>query len=133
VVAAGRVDDNVRDAIIERAQRGLVKILLTTNVLSRGFDIRSINLVINFDPPLIFEYGVIQKVSPDPVTYLHRVGRTGRANRKGISVNLVENDRIYNTYNEICSYYNVQLNEVSLDELGELVQSSNVDYGDEED
>lgn len=51
---------------------GKFKVLVTTNVLSRGIDILQVTLVINFDMPLDVD------MKPDPETYLHRIGRTGK-------------------------------------------------------
>lgn len=86
VIAGGRVDDAVRDRIIDKIRRGEVKVLLTTNVLARGVDFRMVNIVINLDPP---GRSIRNTFEPDPVTYLHRVGRTGRYGRKGIALNIV--------------------------------------------
>ena len=58
---------------------GKYRILLTTNLLSRGIDMRKVTLVINFELPLkIFEDKSIKGREVDLETYLHRVGRTGR-------------------------------------------------------
>jgi superfamily II DNA/RNA helicase len=51
--------------------------LIATNIAARGLDIDDISHVINFDVPLT------------PEDYLHRVGRTGRAGRKGVAVTLI--------------------------------------------
>lgn len=61
---------------------GIVKILIATDVVSRGIDIEDISLVINYDFPIYME------------EYVHRVGRTGRAGRSGRSLSLfTEKDR----------------------------------------
>lgn len=62
--------------------------LITTNVLARGVDIPAISLVINYDMPTLG-----RSRHPDPDTYLHRIGRTGRFGRKGVAINLIHVSR----------------------------------------
>jgi ATP-dependent RNA helicase DDX19/DBP5 len=57
---------------------GKFKVLVTTNVLSRGIDILQVTLVVNYDMP------VDQEMRADPETYLHRIGRTGINSKKMI-------------------------------------------------
>ena len=59
------------------------KVLIATDVLSRGIDIKDINLVINFDVP------------NDAEDYVHRIGRTARAETKGEAITLVNKDDAY--------------------------------------
>lgn len=70
---------------------GKIKILLSTNLISRGIDNRKVGIVINLDMPYRYENG--KKIEIDTETYLHRVGRTGRYGDKGIALNIVENQR----------------------------------------
>lgn len=70
---------------------GKIKILLSTNLISRGIDNRKVGIVINLDMPYNYENG--KKKGIDTETYLHRVGRTGRYGDKGIALNIVENER----------------------------------------
>lgn len=56
------------------------RIMVTTDIFSRGIDIERVNLVINYDMPV------------DSNNYLHRVGRAGRYNTKGIAVTFVTVD-----------------------------------------
>ncbi|WPG19899.1 ATP-dependent RNA helicase SrmB [Kosakonia cowanii] len=67
-----------RNEAIKRLTEGRVNVLVATDVAARGIDIPDVSHVINFDMPR----------SGD--TYLHRIGRTGRAGRKGIAISLVE-------------------------------------------
>lgn len=66
---------------------GVSRILITTNVLSRGIDVPAVTLVIQYDMP-VMKGGVC-----DPETYLHRVGRTGRFGRKGVALNLIHDEK----------------------------------------
>lgn len=66
-----------RNATMNDFRAGKTRILLTTDLLSRGIDIPAVNMVINYDLPV------------DKDTYIHRIGRCGRFNKKGIAINLV--------------------------------------------
>ncbi|KAJ2005792.1 RNA helicase required for poly(A+) mRNA export [Coemansia thaxteri] len=79
----GQMDSAERDRVMDDFRKGDIKVLITTNVIARGIDIQQVNLVINYDIPLDGDG------RPDPETYLHRIGRTGRFGRTGASVNFV--------------------------------------------
>jgi translation initiation factor 4A len=66
-----------RDEIMTEFRTGKTRILITTDILSRGIDIQQVSLVINYDMP---KY---------PQTYIHRIGRSGRFGRKGSAINFV--------------------------------------------
>ena len=66
-----------RLANIEKFKAGRSQVLIATDVASRGLDIQSVDLVINLDLP------------QQPKDYVHRVGRTARAGRSGVSYTLV--------------------------------------------
>ncbi|KAJ2307586.1 RNA helicase required for poly(A+) mRNA export [Coemansia sp. RSA 2706] len=85
----GTMDSVKRDEVMDKFRRGEIKVLITTNVIARGIDIQQVNLVINYDIPLTGD-GV-----PDPETYLHRIGRTGRFGRTGASINFVHDEMSY--------------------------------------
>lgn len=60
-----------RDEIMKDFRLGKIWVLICTDLMSRGVDFKTVNVVVNYDFP--------QSV----VSYIHRVGRTGRAGRKG--------------------------------------------------
>ena len=64
-----------RDRVMESFRKGSSKVLIATNVLSRGIDVLQVSLVVNFDLP------TNENGSADVETYLHRIGRTGRFGR----------------------------------------------------
>jgi ATP-dependent RNA helicase RhlE len=66
-----------REEIMRGFKSKQINILIGTDVLSRGIDVDGIELVINADAP------------PDPEDYIHRVGRTARAERKGTAITLI--------------------------------------------
>lgn len=68
---------NFRINSLERFKNGTNRILISTDVASRGLDIMDISHVINFDTPEI------------PEDYIHRIGRTGRAEQSGIAITFV--------------------------------------------
>ncbi|GAB3246371.1 DEAD/DEAH box helicase [Larkinella harenae] len=65
---------NTRINAMEAFKEGNLQVLVTTDVTARGIDVNEVSHVINFDVPLIYE------------DYVHRIGRTGRANRSGEAV-----------------------------------------------
>lgn len=79
----GKLDTAERDRTIDNFRSGRSKVLIATNVIARGIDIQQVTLVINYDMPLT------QRGEPDAETYLHRIGRTGRFGRRGVSINFV--------------------------------------------
>ncbi|KAJ1964040.1 RNA helicase required for poly(A+) mRNA export [Dipsacomyces acuminosporus] len=82
----GKLESTERDKVMDDFRKGDIKVLITTNVIARGIDILQVNLVINYDIP------IDGNGRPDPETYLHRIGRTGRFGRTGASVNFVFDD-----------------------------------------
>uniref|UniRef100_A0A665URF1 RNA helicase n=1 Tax=Echeneis naucrates TaxID=173247 RepID=A0A665URF1_ECHNA len=81
---SGEMTVEQRANVIERFRDGREKVLVTTNVCSRGIDVEQVSLVVNFDLPVNMDG------SADNETYLHRIGRTGRFGRRGFAVNMVE-------------------------------------------
>eukprot|EP00915_Cephaloidophora_sp_WS-2016_P004843 GHVH01006460.1.p1 GENE.GHVH01006460.1~~GHVH01006460.1.p1 ORF type:complete len:512 (+),score=74.56 GHVH01006460.1:61-1536(+) len=85
---SGSMDTNQREKIMKEFRDGTSKVLIATDVLSRGIDVPTVTLVINYDLP----YGILDlqndASSPDE-TYLHRIGRTGRFGRPGLAINLI--------------------------------------------
>lgn len=74
---SSNLDQEQREEILRGFRSRRIRILVATDVMSRGIDIKEINLVINFDTPY------------DAEDYVHRVGRTARANTKGEAITLV--------------------------------------------
>lgn len=70
----GDKSQNQRDTTIRRFREGSCKVMIATDVAARGLDIKDVDYVINYDFPLDIE------------NYIHRIGRTGRAEKKGKSI-----------------------------------------------
>ena len=105
------MDPKERDETVKRFNSGEIKILITTNLLSRGYDEKLIKLVINFDIPLKKNNNNTALIA-DFETYLHRIGRTGRFGTKGIGLTLVKNDREFKELKEIEKYYNSEIKQI---------------------
>ncbi|KAI0312782.1 DEAD-domain-containing protein [Amylostereum chailletii] len=99
----GAKDSAERDAIIDGFREGREKVLITTNVIARGIDILQVNMVVNYDLPMLGERGGNHKddQTPDIETYIHRIGRTGRFGRKGISINFVHDKQTWTWMEQI--------------------------------
>ncbi|MEG1710250.1 MAG: DEAD/DEAH box helicase [Clostridia bacterium] len=74
----GDLRQRERDSIMKRFRSGDINILVATDVAARGIDVEGIEAVFNYDLPRELEY------------YVHRVGRTARANKSGISYSFIE-------------------------------------------
>tara|TARA_B110000914_G_C15188164_1_gene320508 strand:- start:179 stop:550 length:372 start_codon:yes stop_codon:yes gene_type:complete len=95
----GELSSVERKEVMENFRSGHSRILLSTDLLSRGIDIQQLSLVINFDLPKSKE------------TYIHRIGRSGRYGRKGVSINLVT-DRDIRYMEEIETFYDTKICEM---------------------
>ncbi|MEP2654142.1 MAG: helicase-related protein, partial [Paraglaciecola sp.] len=71
---------NLRQDALKKFKNGYVNILIATDVAARGIDINELDAVINFDLPNI------------PETYVHRIGRTGRAGNQGYAISFVSRE-----------------------------------------
>lgn len=111
-----------RDKVIEEFRKGDTKVLITTNVLSRGIDIPQVNLVINFDLPTYKDqFGIEQR---DKECYLHRVGRTGRFGKVGVALNIVTNEKDMDYIEELRKYYNCEIQDTTIEKLEKYISDS---------
>ncbi|CAD8180221.1 unnamed protein product [Paramecium octaurelia] len=74
----GDLKQNQRDYIMQEFRNGRANCLITTNLASRGLDVSDVDIVINYDFPENIE------------DYIHRIGRTGRAGKKGEALSFIE-------------------------------------------
>tara|TARA_B100000767_G_scaffold61696_1_gene57479 strand:- start:731 stop:1909 length:1179 start_codon:yes stop_codon:yes gene_type:complete len=93
------MDQLARNNILNRFRSGESRILLSTDLLSRGIDVQQVSIVINFDIPYSID------------NYIHRIGRSGRFGRKGIAINLVTYSDIKKLH-DIEQYYQTQIEEL---------------------
>ncbi len=76
-------DQSEREQIMLNFRNGVNKILIATDIVSRGIDVDDIDLIINFDIP------------PEAEDYVHRVGRTARAEREGLAISFINQDDVF--------------------------------------
>ena len=96
-----------RDEILYKFKSGQIDVLVATDIVARGIDIDDIAMVINFDVP------------HDPEDYVHRIGRTARAQRDGIAITFVAEDEIYN-FKQIEKFLGREVEKAAIpEELGE--------------
>ena len=83
VALNGDMPQNVRERTIAHLKSGRLDVLVATDVAARGLDVSRVSHVFNFDVP------------QDSESYVHRIGRTGRAGRKGEAIILLSNSQRY--------------------------------------
>ena len=98
-----------RSRIMREFRQGTCRILITTNLLSRGIDVQGVNLVINYDLPS----------TNNIESYVHRIGRCGRFGRKGVAINFITPNDFYIIQN-IRKYYSTEINELPEDISGAM-------------
>ena len=79
----GDMHQEQRDRVMMRFRERKLNILVASDVASRGLDVDDIDAIINYDLPLEEEF------------YVHRIGRTARANKEGVAISLVTNNEMY--------------------------------------
>ena len=77
----GKLDQRERDDVMMQFANGSASVLVATNLAARGLDIPALPAVINYE------------LSPDPESYVHRIGRTGRAGEAGLALTIVASDK----------------------------------------
>ncbi|XP_004306168.1 PREDICTED: DEAD-box ATP-dependent RNA helicase 38-like [Fragaria vesca subsp. vesca] len=104
-----------RDKIVKEFKDGLTKVLISTDLLARGFDQQQVNCVVNYDLPIkrVASSSTRDTPEPDYELYLHRCGRAGRFGSKGAVFNLLCLDTDKLVMANIERYYNIQVPEVN--------------------
>ena len=106
----GDIRQNLREKTMQRYRDGKLPVLIATDVASRGIDVDDVDCVINFDVPEENEY------------YIHRIGRTGRAKRKGVAYSIVGNFPEKAKLDEIAKFSNYTITPMLLGEDGTLTE-----------
>lgn len=101
------LDQTVRENILREFKSRQLQILIGTDILSRGIDVEGIDLVINYDAP------------PDPEDYIHRIGRTARAETTGTAITFI-NDKDQQKFGRIETLLEREIPKIPIPtELGE--------------
>ncbi len=101
-----------REKTMQRFREGKLPILIATDVASRGIDVDDVECVINFDVPEENEY------------YIHRIGRTGRARKKGVAYSIIGNFPEKAKLDEIGKFSNYQIKPMILGADGTLTEET---------
>lgn len=101
---------NTRINSMEDFKSGEVRILVATDVAARGLDISMVSHVINFDVPLIYE------------DYVHRIGRTGRAEKDGIAISFINPAEVYH-FERIEEIIRMEVPEVQIPEEVDIAKT----------
>ena len=106
----GDIRQSLREKTMQRYRDGKLAVLIATDVASRGIDVDDVDCVINYDVPEENEY------------YVHRIGRTGRAKRKGSAYSIIGNFPEKAKLDEIAKFSNYTIRPMCLGEDGSLTE-----------
>ncbi|GAD95290.1 hypothetical protein ATEG_08153 [Paecilomyces variotii No. 5] len=126
VSLTGGVEGSKRDDTIDKFRSGEAKVLITTNVLARGIDVSTVSMVINYDIPELHDPHSRERKA-DPQTYLHRIGRTGRFGRVGVSISFVANREEWQMLMAIQDFFKTDITRIDTrdwDEVEEIIKKT---------
>ena len=95
----GALDGVQRGDVLKNFRIGLIRVLIATDILSRGIDVEQIGIVINYDIPR------------DRAQYIHRIGRSGRFGKIGVAINFVT-DRDSRTIHDLEYFYKTKITDM---------------------
>lgn len=104
----GDIKQSVREKTMQTFRKGELPVLIATDVASRGIDVDDVDCVINYDVPQENEY------------YVHRIGRTGRARKKGVAWSILGTFPEKAKLDEIAKYCHFEIRSMKLNEDGTL-------------
>ena len=107
----GDMRQSSRDNVMKKFRNGTIDVLIATDVAARGLDVSDIDLVFNYDLPQQAEY------------YVHRIGRTARAGKKGASFTFVTS-RDFPKFKEIEKYANIKMEKMNLPTKSDVEKES---------
>lgn len=115
LVIHGGLTQSKRNSIMEKFNENKVYVLVCTDIAARGLDIKGVSHIYNYDIP---------KTSKD---YIHRIGRTARAGKEGIAINLIS-DRDYENFNNVLkdSSLNIEKEETPEIKIVDMILKKNM-------
>ncbi|SFV59272.1 DEAD-box ATP-dependent RNA helicase CshA [hydrothermal vent metagenome] len=113
----GDMEQQERDEMMKAYRRGQIKIMVATDVASRGLDVKNVSHVFNYHIPF------------DPQSYVHRIGRTGRAGKSGQAITLVSTDE-FRELQRIQKEVGADMRLATIDSGGELNQRAIEEFAD---
>lgn len=115
-VLHGDMPQSLRTKIMREYKDNISNLLITTDVSARGIDVNNIAYVINYDLPANLEY------------YIHRIGRTGRAGKKGCAYTILNSEEQAEKLKEICkkTQSTITLKRLQLNNIDELKVAKNL-------
>lgn len=105
----GDMTQAARSKVMQDFRDGNVHALIATDVAARGIDVNDVDVVINYDLPQSFEY------------YVHRIGRTGRAGKRGVSQTLICNGKQHATLRSLMKFTGHTIQERTLPTGSEIM------------
>ena len=122
-----KLSPSERDAALDDFREARTKVMVATDVLARGIDIQSVNIVVNLSMPT----DDVARVMANPATYIHRIGRAGRFGRSGIAINLIlKNSTDAKNLQRIESFYGHKTTPLAFDEIPSLGEAFTVDVSE---
>jgi ATP-dependent RNA helicase DeaD len=106
----GDIRQSLREKTMQKYRDGKLSVLIATDVASRGIDVDDVECVINYDVPEENEY------------YVHRIGRTGRAKRKGVAYAIISNFNEKAKLDEIAKFSAYTVKPMVMGEDGSLTE-----------
>ncbi len=121
----GDMEQQERDEMMKGYRRGQIRIMVATDVASRGLDVKNVSHVFNYHIPF------------DPQSYVHRIGRTGRAGKSGQAITLVSTDEfreLQRIQKEVGANMRLatidsgsELNQSAIEELVDKIRATDID------
>ncbi|WP_373398049.1 DEAD/DEAH box helicase [Algoriphagus halophilus] len=106
----GDLSQAQRDKVMNKFRKGLCTVLVATDVAARGIDVDNVEAVFNYDLPL------------DDESYVHRIGRTGRAGKSGIAINFVTGRRDFGKIRDLERFTKATITKMTPPSVAELIE-----------